>query len=665
MTQQAYIGTGRPLARKGLRVKGYRIVLSLVLFALAGVFCLRPPEVPSWDTELSLPLYAGRLDLVDLLDSAHFHLGPDSTIEFMQVVPFDTVHPDDAFELVGVDEQRRISIADFAFREVATIVVKLSVKEMLGSVVPDSGGKTRLEPFSMEREMTVTVDGVEDADLLGGTIAVTLSNYTTIPFDSVVVGTQAGIAMLGTVEPGETRTTRLAISDARIASPMPLRLVVGSPGSGPDSVVLSAWDSLVVRVQLDSVHLSTGRLRLPSAQVIRRCPIQLVSKTSMRIDRLEVEQGSCEVVVSNWLDVPLRASLVIPQLGTTTEGQVERRSSISADIDLRGLVLDNGGQINSPVSLWVTALLEGNSNWVDLHKDDGVEISYVATGLRPRSVAGRLWEPAYVASQTRQMLALPNGMRGLRMSRVTMVMNLENRVGFPIELLADVRAIRRGVVVGTAKHTFVLQASVPGEPTQSQQWMIPLQELTNTGADSIRWECNARIMGEGHFQIGQCVAGDGLVSSPLRMAMVPDTIRLPSCTIQLRDNQLERLKGRLVSGEVALSVANHLPMSVSGRVILSPTYVRGVDSLAHVDSVVVPFVAPAGLLGHDGSCVASSDTAAEVVIDSSEAAIFRNDSLAVGVMFELPQSDTVVITARDGLQIRAVARMRVRMGESQ
>lgn len=645
-------------------MKGYQLVLFTIVLALAGVFCLRPPEIPSWDIELKLPLYVGRLNLVDILDSACFRLNPDSTIEFVQAVPFEAVHPDNAFELVGVDEQRRIAIADFPFRNLATIRTGFSVKEMLGSIVPDSGGKVRLGPFSAEHDRIGMLDGVETAEFLGGAITVSVSNHTGILFDSVIVATQAGKVRFEVVRPGELHTTRLLIGATRVASPMSLRLAVGSPGTGPDSVLLKGLDSVVVSVYFDSVHLGSGRVRLPAAAASRRCPLQLISARSMRIDRLEIEQGRCELLVRNCLGTPLHIRFAIPQAGTSADYRVEARSSTYADIDLRGVVLDNGGQINAPVWLCVTASISGDSDWVDIYKDDGVEFDYSATGLLPRTAAGCFREPVYLASQVRRIRIAPAGIRGLRMSRVTMVVDLENQVGFPIELLANIQGIRAGTVVGTAKHSFTLRPSLPGEAPGTQQWVIPLQGLVNTGADSIGWECNARILGEGYFQLGSCLTGAVLVSSPLRMAMVPDTVTLPSRMVEFTERGLERLREHLVSGTVTLAVTNHLPVPISGRLILLPVEGDVLGSETGVDSIVLPFAAPTGRLGRDRSCVAATDTILEIAVDSTQMAVFRSSSLAARVVFELPSSDTVVLSAGDGVRVQAVAELRVRVGES-
>ncbi|MEO0073204.1 MAG: hypothetical protein ABIK43_00895, partial [candidate division WOR-3 bacterium] len=510
----------------------------------------------------------GRVSLLDILDSISYRLNSDSTIEFIQVMSLDTIRPDDAFELAGTDEQRRIAVADFPLRGLGEIAARVSVKEILGSVVPESGGKVRLEPFFAGHETDVVVGDVVTADIVGGAIVVSFSNYTTIRFDSVVIGTQAGEVKFGVAKPGETHMARLTIGACRIASPTTIRFAMWSPGTGPESVVVSGVDSLVVRVLIDSVHLGAGRLRLPHAQVARRCPIRLVSAKLLRIDRLEIERGQCEIAVTNGLNVPVLVRFSVPQLGTSAGCKIERKSSACVRIDLRGLVVDNGGQINSPVWLCATATIPQDSGWIDVGKDDAVDFNYIASGLRPRTIAGCFREPVYVSSQTRQMSVAPLGMRGIRVSHITMVLELENRVGFPIEILANLQAIRGARVIRVARHSLVLEPSPTGQLPATKRWVIPMEELVNTGSDSIRWECSYRISGEGCFESGSFVAGSGLVSSPFRMAMEPDTITLPCNTVNLKGNGLERFMGKLESAFVLLTIANHFPIPLSGRVIL-------------------------------------------------------------------------------------------------
>ncbi|MBM3314912.1 hypothetical protein FJY71_03605 [candidate division WOR-3 bacterium] len=643
-------------------MKGYQLALTLVALALVGAFCLRPPALPQWDVEVAVPLYRGQLRLGDILDSTRFHVNPDSTLTFALAVPFETVRPDGALDLVGVDELHRLEASDFLFSRVGAAPTRFTLAELLPFPIPDTGVKARLEPFQVVCEHAVPIDGIESAELLEAVVTITAANHTGLRLDSLVVQSPVGPVRFGQLGPGGRAAERRETGGLAIASPLPLRIALGSPGTGPDSLRLTKLDSVVVNVEVDSVRIATGRVRLPRASASRRCPVRLASAKPMRIDSLELAEGHCGFVVVNGFGIPLQVKLTAPRLGVASDRDVAADGSTGLDVNLEHLVIDNRSRTNSLFDFYVTAAVPRAGTWADIGKDDAVEVRYSTSGLKPRTIAGEFRQPVYVASRAFRLPLVPGGVNGLRLSSVELALDVQSEVGFPMELLTRLVAVRDGREVGTLERTLALQPARLGAAAQGS-WVLPLAELVNTGADSIVWDYNVRILGQGHFETGSAVGGGAVVSSPLRLAMVPDTVATPAREVRLAEDHRRYLREYLIGGDGALTVANHLPVAVAGRLVLSRASGASVDPGTLVDSIVLPFAVPRGRVDSLGNCVAEERTDVRADLDSVDLTLLRTSPLQARVVFELPASDTVVLRAGDRVGVEALVRLRVRVRE--
>ncbi|MEO0079256.1 MAG: hypothetical protein ABIK44_01070 [candidate division WOR-3 bacterium] len=644
-------------------MKGYQIVVTIFIALLVvGVFCFKPPELPRWDIEVAIPFFQGGFHLLQLLDPERFQIAPDSSVNFSQRFPIDTVRPDVAVELISVDEMGEITLADFLFANFRAGQVKVELSELLGLQIPDTGMKMRLEPFEKRLARDCSFPDIERVEVVEGVVKVTVFNNTALVFDSVVVVSPLEAIRFERVEPGAAVSRRMAVGGVFVTAPMRLELVFGSAGTGPDSIKMAKADSVVVRCLLDSARISGGRVRVPQAVGRRRCPVRLATSRPMRIDSLVLSQGKCDFTLTNRFAIPIEVHLEAPRLGIRSDRPIEQFGSEMFRADLERLVVSGRGPKNTLFDFLVTARVGPCSSFIELSKQDGMTIGYSTSELRVGSVVGEFREPVYVASRVETLPRMPFGVRGLRLSHVELALDLANSVGFPIGVGVKFQAHRDGRVMASRERRFLLEPGRLDRPVWSSGSM-ELTDLVNTGPDFITFEFVASLIGQGFFDAGSCVMGTALMSAPLRLALVPDTVELGAQRITLTDFQRQQLNNHLVGGAVQVSVSNRVGVGLGGRLVIVPDSTAVRDSATVVDSLVLPFAVPAGKLDCHGNCVAGRDTLLTIELDSSQVSLFKTRPLLARVFCELPQSDTVMVRASDGAGISALVKLRVRIKE--
>jgi hypothetical protein len=618
--------------------------------------------MPVWDVDARVPLYSGSFRLVDLLDSTLFHIQPDSTVSFALNVRVDTVTPGRALDVFAVNSDARLGLSDFLFKGLGAGSLPLDLSELTGIPIPDSGAKARLEPFRQTLTRTCGIPGVSELEILDGVARVRATNYTSLDFDTLVVTSPVGRIVFTDLGPGQSRARRLDVGGAVVTSPMTLDLLVASPGTSGDTVQLHKHDSVVVQFELDSLHVAGGRMKIPFAEGRRRCQVGLGSKYAFRIDSVTVSAGVCGLAIENQFPVPVDVTLEVPVLKVNSRYHIPAKQSVTADLGLTGLDLNNRSRVNSLFDFYVRGVPDTSAGEVWLAKSDGLHVSYQTTGLGTERVAGEFREPVYVKSRLDTLPRLPFGIHGLRVADAQLVLDLESGIGFPLDLQLKFVAFRSGEPLHTLEQQVMVQPGQPDQPVHTQ-CAIDMTGLINSGPDYITLEQHTRILGRGSSDTRAYVCGDAVLSTPMRLAFVPDTVATPAKAVPMNESQRRLVNDYLVGAEATLSVANRLPVGFCGRLVLKPDPGATPNPATLVDSVVIPFGVPAGVVNRQGLCLGSTDTTLCLEIDSADVSLLRTWPLQAAVLFETQRTDTVTVLTTDRISVNALLNLRVRVKE--
>jgi hypothetical protein len=617
--------------------------------------------MPRWDVELNIPLYNGNLRLVDLLDTALFCVQPDSTVAFSLALPFDTVWPDQALEVFAVDSVGRVELEQFLINRAGAGKVRLTLAEMTGLPLPDSGCKELIPPFENRFRFDCRIDGLAQAEVIEGVLRVTATNYSGVAFDSLAMITSFGRLEFGPVAGGASADARVRCDGANLGSPLPVTFVAGSAGS--ETVMVNRRDSLVFCYAVESLRVGGALMEIPDCEGQRRCHVSLASSEPFRVDSLELAAGTWSLELANDFDVPALVRLSVPKLHFTSEYRLEARGKVSVDLPLDGLKLDSRSRVNALFDYLVSSRPEPTGDLVALRKNDGVTVSYHTTTLKTTVVAGEFRSPVYIGSCRRVVPeVLPYRLKGARVTNAELALDISNSVGFPLAVCLKLVALRNGVRAATLEKTLTAAPGQLDRPVVSE-FVLPVTELLNVGPDSVAVEYTCRILGSGCCQQGAAVSARAAVSTPLRLAFVPDTVRTSTRAVELSEEQRKLVAGRLSAAQVRIDASSQLPVGMTGRLII------GRDSASQgwalIDSLVVPFGVAAGRLDRKGCCVGSRDTTVSCELDSVALSLLQVWPLRARVQIELPATDTVTVLNTDRLGLNALLSLRVRTGREQ
>ena len=643
-------------------MKGYHFVVVLLALGLVGTFCLKPPVLPRWDVDVNVPLYQGNLRVADFLKSPVFQILPDSSICLNVDYRLDTLQPVEVLELRPVNATSRISPSDFLLMAAGRGRLNLALSDVAGVPIPDSGMKARLGPFANSLERSCPLEGIAEVEIDSGLAVVTCHNYTEVPFDSLQVESPFGMLAFGYVAPHSEVEARLDVAGTTVSSPVSLSLFFRSPGTGGDTVQLNKYDSLVVEFRFDSLRIGSGRLKIPAAVGERRCSVAVGSARPFRIDSLTLASGTFSLGVQNDYDLTIDAVLQVPQLGIVRSCHLPPHGSDRIEMDLAGLLIRNEGSTGLLLKYDVLAVPEPTEGYVTIARDDALVTTSVATGLVVDAIVGEFLQPCYLASGRDTILRIPFGISGLRVPSAEVALDMTSEVGFPMDVMIRGVAERDGQEIATVDRTFRVEPGQPGA-ARTSEFTFPVTDLINAGPDVVAVEYNTRIMGAGSYHSGACMWGRATMSTPMRVALEPDTILTPARRVLLSDAQRTLREKHLVGAGGILHVANRLPFSFTGRLILAPDSTAVFNEKTMVDSVVIPFGVRAGGLDPHGNCVYDSDTTLDFEMDSLDLSLFNTWPLSARLVIEVPATDTVNVRASDRMALDALLKLRLRIEE--
>lgn len=645
-----------------LRVNGYRLKFLICLLALLLLFggaCLKPPALPQWDISLQIPIYRRIVRLGEILSNSNkFRVQPDSSFAIYLVHRLGPVEVSDAVSLIAVEERKKIALEDFVFSRLGGGKSGITGGDLFGSI-PDSGLVLRVEPFRTVFVKECWLEDIQTVDILNGDVIASVENRMPFTFDTVEITLLGGVVNIDNLGSGENKEGKIRLGGLTVFNPIVLQIAVSSSGSGPDSITIYPADSLVVNIALETLRIGSGKFRAANARVERKFCFPIAAIYPLRIDSLVLERGRGMFAVGNRLPTAISLDYDLRKIGVSSSRRVEPGAVMVVDFDLAEVRFDNRGKTGGIMELQVAAELDFRGEFVEVTKDCGLDISYVIQDAEPRILVGMYREPVYFFSRVETIPGVtPFNIRGARFSNAELMLEGESRVGFPTDVFIKLQAIKNGQVVGSVEDVLFVEPSREGQPVFFA-WTKPVTALLNSGPDFITCEYNLRVKGYGHFEIGQSISADGVLNAPLRLAFVPDTVFLPEIEVEFSDRERESVQNYLVDGAAGVWLNSALPFGLNGKLVLRPESTA--EPGVFVDSVIIPFLVPAGIVNAQGKCISGRDTTMSVFLDSNEVTIFRSHALSAKLILEFAETDTVVVYTNDQVKLEAMVELRIRV----
>jgi hypothetical protein len=631
------------------------VVAAILALTAISVVCLKPPRPPTWDTQITLPLFDKTFRVMDLLPKKYFTVAADSAIQFKAEAVIDTLHPIANLSLSGRQIATDFKLADLVLSDDYSSRVKLGLEDILGMSLPEQPERLPIPGFQFTLDRDFAVPRIRRAELLRGAAVVRLQNFANVTLDSARVGSGLlGDCRFRNVGPQTSQEDRRRLGGTVVEQQNRFVLTGGSRGSGAESLWVSRHDSVIVVVTLDSLRMASAELQVPKAQASKRVFLGVAANHPFILDSVIFAQGYAELDLVNDFNFPVDLALRVARLGFSDNVHLTPGSAQTARIDLAGKSLANSGLTNSLLEVLTQVSVVANTDYARITKEQKLSVTSNLEQLQPSYLQGELREPLYITPKQETLPRLfPTGLPAVRLPRCDLDLRIVSAVGFPGRLNIHIKGVNKAGDSATLDKTVYVAPGSVAYP-RTTDYTIPLSRVLNIGAHDLRINYDIAVTGHGAIESQGYATGKAVVSTPLRLALCADTIDLGGRVVEIDQSLRDKIARYLVAGELYADVGNHFPLGMNACVVLRP------DSGPTADSMRVGI--PAGRVDQNRACQYQTDTTVVGTLDEQSLVIFHNPNIRARLLLYVPESDTVEIRHQDFLNVTTRAVLKLRIG---
>jgi hypothetical protein len=665
-------------SKLNLQFRRFAVFFLLGVLCLLSWRCLEQPRMPSWDTEITVPLLNDTYSIADLLQvSNQFRILDDSIVQFYSEFNIDTITPQRILNLLAQNYNLNLTISQFQVTNLYVGRLVLSLNDIVGSALPESTVRTIIPSFTQTINNYINLPDIQRVELSSGIWKCRIQNFTNLNFDSLVLSSPS-VPYVRATGIGANSTSMLdqKVDNSFLENPIAVQIGLGSPGSFPDSIYVSGLDSIVIELTIDSLRLSSGVLRLPETRAENQTAVNVNSDQRFRIDSLELASGEALLNFFNTLPTALLINLTVADLNYNQTFRIEPNGSIFVPISLAGLKLGgtdlphSSNQDGMSVVVNVDLTSEPSHDFVTLEHDDGMIANYSLANLSFRYLFGELIQPIYISSPEKVLFTFPGqGTPGIKVSSAEVSLHLINSIGFPAEVRFRIFARKDN---GDSIYQFENIDIQPGcyESPSELHVTIPVTNVVNFGARQIKFSTDIRIFGQGRIDANSFARGNGCLSTPLRITFNADTTFFGEYRFSLGEKDRQTICDwqsgkygiKVIDAEFSSDFSNHFPIGFDARLVVAEDTFGGVQSS---DSIVIPLHIRSGVVSgtwQNQHCTRATDSTVIIGLDETDIGLFTNPYLSSHLMLYFLPSDTVTIRTEDYLNLlsRVLIKLRVK-----
>lgn len=658
------------------------ILLVAALAALAGCD-INKPEMPTFDTSLTLPLGVERLDVADALASEDFlATGSDGSLMFQVDGTADTLSFD--FDLTADVPAQSMDqgLGSFQLASFGPLGYGFVLSDVWAPAAAANGLTTLVPAFPVAvTSADQDVPQIQAATLASGTASVTVTNGLPVAISAasgpdqlvLVMESPTGVTFatftFGVIAAGASQTRTVDLAGAVLPDRLRVRLAGGSPGSGDQAVTINAGATLDITASFTDLLVSsaTAVVGAQSFDTTFSSPLP----AGYEVTAAALAGGSALLSVRNGMPVPCQAVLTWPHLrnsgGSPLAAQFNLAANASASqaINFAGYTLADGGAPLASLEATVSVTSPGSAGVpVTMDATDGLSATLGAATISFASVTGVIPEAVVVLDPTIEHIDLPAELNGLSLTAATLTLALDTAASLP----GSVDLTLRGVAANGTVRDLTINQALNQDPGKAVTEIV----LDQTNSDIVGFLNNLperiTLLGQvalgGNGAVGTVRPNDKAVVTWSIVAPVEVVIdgasldsdpRLLDVDADLQDNISTHAQG----ASAQLEVLNHLPVALSLTVLV------GQDANT-LDTAPLLAIGP---LDIDAAQVdPATHTVSQAVVSrpsfaltAEQAQIFGRPGLVTKVVATLPSSNgqAARVLSTDYLEVRGVVQLDV------
>lgn len=661
----------------------YHVAFALVAGFIVSGCTIETPEMPTFSTNLTVPIGSESVTVWDLIDENEdlISVGDNSVLGFS--VDGDTTSIELEFDYGTEIEETELQT------EVGVISIEGTPPIDYGFQADDLSEMLELLPPEVEDIPAFTfdvdgepsdVEGISSATIQTGEISLTLTNDLPVPISGIeypelivatllngeTMSTFATFTFDAEILPGESATKVVDLSDASLPGTMAVMLTGGSNG-GHAPGGISPEHSLDVVLQLSSLVVTDATAEIGAQEMETSGSMALPD--SLGLISAEIGQGELAINFDNGLGIPCNIEVAFEELFLESGYplvitlDLPAFQSGSSQTSLENAVIESlDGQAITELNYSVTVETPGSSGEiVSISSTDFVSLSIAPSRLTLEAVTGILPMETWELEPVSEELDLPDDFDGFHLAGTSLFINIDNGTGVSGEIEFSITGHHADGRQTIVSHQGDIIASTDGFDGHTliilDENNSNINELISDLPDQIEFSGNISVGGNG--EIGTVRNGDKAsvswsISAPLSFSLDPSTTDTDPELLDLDEETSDRLRENLVQGELLALIDNSFPFGVELNVLL------GTDTTTIHESpeaVIGPISVAPGIIDPQTGWVTDPVTSSNtILIDQTIIDLITSEGACSALLVTMPgtNGEVVSVRANDGITFSGV-----------
>ncbi len=675
--------------RRQMRHPFIVILALLAAFATFGGCEINKPEMPTFDTALTIPLGVERIDLLEVIEDEDFLvIGDDGGLSFFIDGDPDTMAFD--FELAADISSQTIQQGLGNFSLEALDPMNYSFE--LGQIWAPADGVTNLltvvPAFPIDvLSASQDIPDVDSATLTSGSITLTLVNGLPVPVSAdsgpdqliITLENPATAAIVATflfpeVAAGGTSEQTVDLAGVTLPGGVQVRMLGGSPGSSGGVVTVNGTDSIEIEAQFSDMVVSTAEAVVGAQTFQTSFDTELPA--DYELEHAIISSGSVILDVSNDMPVPCQAVMTWQELRDLGNQPLSVVFDLAAGqnqsrtVDFSGYILSSSGAPITSLVADVDIATPGSSgSSVVLSATDGLTAELMGGTIAFSSVTGLVPNYTVPIDPITESIDLPDEMDGLELVAASMVMHVTNSAGLPADLdltLEGTSAAGNSVSMAVTEQIMAAQSRATVTDIVLDQTNSSIVDFLNNLPVSISLAGDVVVGGDG--VVGTVHADDFAVISwdinaPVEVIINGTTLDGDPAALDLDQDMRDMISDHVRGAYIQTEILNHMPLAVE-------LFIKaGTDTstLATVPLLEIgPLVVSAALVDPITHIVTQSVISMPTVdLSAADALIFSQPNLHTLIEVRLPSSEGNIVRmmSTDYLEVRGAIEMDINVND--
>ena len=694
----------------------------MLLLVLMNGCLIESPESPTWEVNLAIPLIDEKYPLSDLVGP----IAGDSSNGFIDLDSLDILRLNvrDTIGTIELDESR-LTVRGIGLISVSEVIGPLTLNNLGDDQVFESqtlssmseavaaapnGTSVPVPGFSLSPiDNDVAITDVEEATIEQGIIRISIYNgfidapNSGIPLTNMQIvltdvnNTVIGTALYDRIGPDSTETRDIDLAGKSFVVPLTTTTTGESPGTSNFEInSASKAGKIRVTVQFIGPFIASrvkGNIPSTNIKISESIPLAISGSTELISGRFSSKTDEMILTINNGLQVPLSASLLLPNFidfttnlpETVIWDSIPPGGSETQRVDLRGDSLTNpAGEFpltNIEYIFEATTLSPGSSSIIS--EDDDIELVIVLDTLRFLRWKANFDET--IPTTETNIKDMPEGFAGISLEDVRLILNLHNTISVPMFL--DLNIMGTNTILNSRAELALVDAELRSPPLFSLQpettqivfkkdstcvnavcepsGETDIVDFFNILPDNISISGEASLLGVGVVSVGQSMGGDFQLIVPFSFSLdsiakfVPSTF---STIAALEDKQKEQIENNILYAIVESELVNSFPFGGTVSLLITDDLTK-FD--VHPDSLDVDTLLTFVLPDTDPDMgIFTAIKRDSVFLDSSIIRIFtRGEEHYLKPLIELKSTDGKprTVTASNFIRIKSVMTFRIKI----